>query len=51
MVKGGYSSLMEPLAAALDVRRGVDIKQVAYGRDGVTVTSASGEAASFHADG
>lgn len=44
MVKGGYSSLMDPVAAALDVRQGVVIHQIAYDRDGVKVTSASGTA-------
>ena len=43
MVKGGYSSLMEPLAASLQIKHDVVVSQVAYNSDGVTVTAASGE--------
>lgn len=43
MVKGGYSSLMEPLAATVDIRRGVPVSQISYNNEGVRVTSASGE--------
>lgn len=43
MVKGGYSSLMEPLAASLNIQLDIVVSQVAYNSDGVTVTSASGE--------
>ena len=42
MVKGGYSALMDPIAAALDVRQGVAISQIAYDSDGVKVTSSTG---------
>ena len=42
MVKGGYSSLMEPLAASLQIKHDVIVSQVAYNSDGVTVTAASG---------
>lgn len=43
MVKGGYSSLMEPLAATVDIRRGVAVSRISYNNQGVRVTSASGE--------
>ncbi|KAL0040091.1 hypothetical protein WJX79_005960 [Trebouxia sp. C0005] len=43
MVKGGYSGLMEPLAASLDVRQGIAISQIAYDEDTVKVKSTSGE--------
>ena len=43
MVKGGYSSLMEPLAQALDIKHDVVVSQVSYNSEGVTVTSASGQ--------
>ena len=43
MVKGGYSGLMEPIAASLDVRQGVVISQIAYSSDAVNVTSSSGK--------
>ena len=43
MVKGGYSSLMDPIAACLDIRQGVIIQQIAYDSNAVKVTSASGE--------
>ncbi len=42
MVKGGYSGLMEPLAASLDIRQGVAISQIAYDKETVKVTSTSG---------
>lgn len=42
MVKGGYSGLMEPLAASLDVRQGIAISQIAYDEDTVKVKSTSG---------
>ena len=44
MVKGGYSSLMEPLALALNIKHDVIVSQVSYSSEGVTVTSASGQA-------
>ena len=43
MVKGGYSSLMEPLAVALNIKHDVIVSQVSYSSEGVTVTSASGQ--------
>lgn len=43
MVKGGYSGLMEPLAASLDIRQGVAISHIAYDKEVVKVTSSSGE--------
>jgi len=42
MVKGGYSGLMEPLAASLDIRQGVAISQIAYDKETVKVKSTSG---------
>ena len=47
MVKGGYSSLMEPLAATLNIQRGVAVSQISYNNQGVKVTSASGELTYF----
>ncbi|KAL3151309.1 hypothetical protein ABBQ38_013146 [Trebouxia sp. C0009 RCD-2024] len=43
MVKGGYSSLMEPVAAALNIQMGVVVSQISYNNQGVKVTSASGQ--------
>ena len=43
MVKGGYSSLMEPVAATLNIRMGIVVSQISYNNQGVKVTSASGE--------
>lgn len=43
MVKGGYSSLMEPVAATLNIQMGVVVSQISYSNQGVKVTSASGE--------
>ena len=47
MVKGGYSSLMEPLAATLNIQRGVAVSQISYNNHGVKVTSSSGELTCF----
>ena len=43
MVKGGYSSLMDPIAATLDIRRGVAVSQISYSSQAVKVTSDSGK--------
>lgn len=43
MVKGGYSSLMDPVAAALDVRKGTAVSQITYDNQGVKLTSSSGK--------
>ena len=43
MVKGGYSSLMDPLAANLNIQQDVAVSQISYNNQGVKVTSASGE--------
>ncbi|KAK9826354.1 hypothetical protein WJX81_001448 [Elliptochloris bilobata] len=43
MVRGGYSGLMEPLAARLDVRLGAPVATIADSEDGVRVTTTSGE--------
>lgn len=43
MVKGGYSSLMEPVAATLNIHMGVVVSQISYDNQGVKVTAASGE--------
>lgn len=45
MVKGGYSSLMEPLAATGNIQLGIAVRQISYNNQGVKVTSASGEPA------
>ena len=42
MVKGGYSSLMDPVAATLDVRKDAAVSQIAYSNEGVKVTATSG---------
>ena len=42
MVKGGYSSLMDPVAASLDIRKGTAVSQITYDSRGVKVTSTSG---------
>ena len=43
MVHGGYSSLLEPLAACLDVRLGAPVAKIVDTSAGVSVTTASGE--------
>ncbi len=40
---GGYAALVEPLARGLDIRLGDAVTDVAYDREGVQVTTASGE--------
>ncbi len=42
MVRGGYSGLLEPLAARLDVRLGAPVASIADSEDGVRVTTATG---------
>ena len=43
LLEGGYTSLVNALAAGADVRRGWSVAQVEVGAEGVTLTSASGE--------
>jgi monoamine oxidase len=43
MVVGGYSRLVEGLAAGLDVRLGSVVRKVEGGESGVTVTTAAGD--------
>jgi monoamine oxidase len=43
MVVGGYSRLLEGLAAGLDVRLGTVVRNVEYSEAGVTVTTAAGD--------
>jgi len=42
MVRGGYSALLEPLAARLDVRLGAPVASIADTDEGVRVTTAAG---------
>lgn len=42
MVRGGYSGLLEPLAARLDVRLGAPVARITDTSAGVRVTTASG---------
>ncbi len=42
MVRGGYSALLEPLAARLDVRVGAPVASIADTDEGVRVTTAAG---------